>query len=58
MRVWTVCLWFCVALSAAVRDVTSLQEEIADSILGEFQVCLLLLELSTNSYRLDRIESD
>lgn len=35
---WQVGCLYCLALSAAVRYVTSLEEELADSIFGEFQI--------------------
>lgn len=51
MRVWTVCLLYWAALSAAARDVTPLEGDLADSMFGELEVC----RLSAGS---DRIGSD
>lgn len=38
MRAWQVGCLYCLVLSAAVRHVTSLEEELADSVFGEFRV--------------------
>lgn len=58
MRVWIVCLLYCVALSAAVHDVTSLEGDLADSIFGEFQGCPPFVGTlhDSHSLGLDRIE--